>query len=387
MLVPLLRDLWVLMAELATAPENRHKLEAGTTAVTQAMVDRLESEIDALDERFDPPKEFIVPGGNVASAWLDLARTVVRRAERHSLHGGACAVARRAVPQPAVGPAVDDGALAGRGGRLDPAGARRRRRRPDLTAMTTSSALTGGVATFNPTPSIERSHDVVVSVGRSVPSTADVVGVPVGTKGAVPRQLGLDRATLAEFGFDAKVGQTLVVPRRDGATLAAVGIGDPADLTPATLRDAAAAFARAAAKHGALATTLADVAPGVAPDVAAQAIVEGVLLARYRYGALKRDTPAAGLRELTLVVTAPRTGGGGARRRTGPRRRRRGAAGTRPRQHPAGPPDCDAAWPTSPASSARRRSSRSRCSTPTRCASSAAAACSASTPAAPSHRA
>ncbi len=85
MLVPLLRDLWVLMAELATAVENRHKLEPGTTAVTQPMVDRLESEIDALDERFDPPKGFTVPGGNVASAWLDLARTVVRRAERHAL--------------------------------------------------------------------------------------------------------------------------------------------------------------------------------------------------------------------------------------------------------------------------------------------------------------
>ncbi len=173
--------------------------------------------------------------------------------------------------------------------------------------MTTSSALTGGVATFNPTPSIERSHDVVVSVGRSVPSTADVVGVPVGTKGAVPRQLGLDRTTLAESGFDAKVGQTLVVPRREGPTLVAVGVGDPADLTPAAIRDAAAAFARAAAKHGALATTLVEVAPGVPADVAAQAIVEGVLLARYRYGALKRDTPAAGLRELTLVVTATRT--------------------------------------------------------------------------------
>ena len=173
--------------------------------------------------------------------------------------------------------------------------------------MTTSSALTGGVATFNPTPSIERSHDVVVAVGRSVPSTADVVGVPVGTKGPVPRQIGLDRPTMAESGFDGKVGQTLVVPRRDGATLIAIGVGQPAALTAADLRDAAAAFARAAAKHGALATTLAEIAAGVPADIAAQVIVEGVLLARYRYGALKREAPAAGLRELTLVVTAPRT--------------------------------------------------------------------------------
>jgi cob(I)alamin adenosyltransferase len=85
LLIGLEGDLWVLMAELATAPENRHKLEAGSTAVTQAMVDRLESEIDALDGRFEPPKGLTVPGGNVASAWLDLARTVVRRAERHAL--------------------------------------------------------------------------------------------------------------------------------------------------------------------------------------------------------------------------------------------------------------------------------------------------------------
>ena len=53
------------------------------------MVDRLERDIDALDERFESPKEFVVPGGNVASAWLDLARTVVRRAERHSLPAAA----------------------------------------------------------------------------------------------------------------------------------------------------------------------------------------------------------------------------------------------------------------------------------------------------------
>ena len=49
------------------------------------MVDRLEATIDSLDEEFDHPTEFVVPGGNVVSAWLDLARTVVRRAERLSL--------------------------------------------------------------------------------------------------------------------------------------------------------------------------------------------------------------------------------------------------------------------------------------------------------------
>ena len=111
--------------------------------------------------------------------------------------------------------------------------------------------------------------------------------MPVGEKGAVPRQLGLDRATLVASGFDGKVGQTLVVPRRDGPSVVAVGIGDPRELDAARLRDAAAAFARAAAKHGHLATTLADVA-GTDAAAAGQAVVEGILLARYRYGALKQ---------------------------------------------------------------------------------------------------
>jgi cob(I)alamin adenosyltransferase len=85
MLVRLMTDLYVLMAELATHPDNRGKLTAGQTAVSQAMVDQLESLIDELDTRFEPPTEFVVPGGSRVAAWLDLARTVVRRAERCSL--------------------------------------------------------------------------------------------------------------------------------------------------------------------------------------------------------------------------------------------------------------------------------------------------------------
>jgi cob(I)alamin adenosyltransferase len=85
LLVPIMRDMYVLMAELATLPENRHKLSPGMSAVTQEMIDALEATIDLLDTRFDPPTEFVVPGGNRIAAWLDLARTVVRRAERHSL--------------------------------------------------------------------------------------------------------------------------------------------------------------------------------------------------------------------------------------------------------------------------------------------------------------
>jgi cob(I)alamin adenosyltransferase len=81
-LTVLARDLYVLMAEVATAPENRHKLTPGSTLVTGAMVEDLERGIDDLNERFEMPSDFIIPGENRCVAALDMARTIVRRAER-----------------------------------------------------------------------------------------------------------------------------------------------------------------------------------------------------------------------------------------------------------------------------------------------------------------
>ena len=82
LLISIERDLWVLMAELATDPANRHKLVAGTSLVTDEMVSALEHSIDDISSRFEPPTEFVVPGQNRIAALLDVARTVVRRAER-----------------------------------------------------------------------------------------------------------------------------------------------------------------------------------------------------------------------------------------------------------------------------------------------------------------
>jgi cob(I)alamin adenosyltransferase len=76
------RELWVLMAEVATAPRNRRKLVPGASIVTAEMVDALESRVHELEAAGAMPSEFVVPGENVASAALDVARTVVRRAER-----------------------------------------------------------------------------------------------------------------------------------------------------------------------------------------------------------------------------------------------------------------------------------------------------------------
>ena len=101
---------------------------------------------------------------------------------------------------------------------------------------------------FDPAPSWRRAADLVVGVARSAPSGAAAVGVPVGEKGAVPRQLGVDRATLTALGFEGKAGQALLVPRRDGADVVAIGTGT-GQLSVTDVRDAAAAFARAVPKH------------------------------------------------------------------------------------------------------------------------------------------
>ena len=85
LLIGLQRDLWVLMAEVATAPDRRDRLTAGQTLVTPEMVARLEPVIDELTTRFDAPTEFVLPGQTPTAAALDLARTVVRRAERSAL--------------------------------------------------------------------------------------------------------------------------------------------------------------------------------------------------------------------------------------------------------------------------------------------------------------
>jgi len=82
LLVRLQRELFVVGAELATAPRNRAKLEPGVSLVTRAMVDALEPLIDDVTERYVPPTEFVLPGENRVAAALDVARTVVRRAER-----------------------------------------------------------------------------------------------------------------------------------------------------------------------------------------------------------------------------------------------------------------------------------------------------------------
>jgi len=161
------------------------------------------------------------------------------------------------------------------------------------------------IAGFDPVPSIAQVADVALHVARSAPAAADAIGIAVATDGPVPRSLGLDRKTLAAAGFEGKVGQALLVPRADGPLLVAVGVGAAGKADAAALRDAAAAFARTASRATKLATSLAEA--GVAkPDAAAQAVVEGILLARYRYDALKNEPTGIPVQEIVLVAAADR---------------------------------------------------------------------------------
>jgi leucyl aminopeptidase len=153
------------------------------------------------------------------------------------------------------------------------------------------------------------SSSVNVEVVRSVPRTVEAVGLPVATSGPVPRQLGMSRATLAAHGFEGKPGQVLVLPAVTGATPIAIGVGDPGSLTANGLRSAAASLVRAAGKRATIATTLADL-EGVDAKSAGQAVIEGALLAGYKYIGLKTDTSgAATLTGVSLVVGDKRSAG------------------------------------------------------------------------------
>ena len=148
---------------------------------------------------------------------------------------------------------------------------------------------------------------VTVHIVRSTPRAVDSIGVPVGSSGPVPRSLGLNRAALTAAGFEGKAGQTLVLPSANGPTQIAIGIGDD-KLSVSGVRNAAAALVRASGKRATIATALADL-EGVEAAAAAQAVVEGALLAAYRYHGLKTEPPTNGLTELSLVVGERRVGG------------------------------------------------------------------------------
>lgn len=143
--------------------------------------------------------------------------------------------------------------------------------------------------------------NVNVAVAKTAPKDATAVAYAVATKGAVPRQLGMNRAGLEANDFSGKSGEMLAVPNADGVVYA-VGVGDPDSIDLASVRTASANFARAAAKHAHIAINLANL-DHLDAAAAGHAVAEGALLGSYRYVGLKSDeSSAAKLTDLTLIV-------------------------------------------------------------------------------------
>jgi len=78
LVLQLQRDLYQLMAEVASTQETEQRFRA----IDDGKVKWLETQIDEIGRGVDIPEEFIIPGDNPCAAAFSLARTVVRRAER-----------------------------------------------------------------------------------------------------------------------------------------------------------------------------------------------------------------------------------------------------------------------------------------------------------------
>jgi len=72
------RDLYKIMAEVASSPENREKF----SSLDATRITWLESQVDVFTSITQVPKEFVLPGDTPSGAAFSLARTIVRRTER-----------------------------------------------------------------------------------------------------------------------------------------------------------------------------------------------------------------------------------------------------------------------------------------------------------------
>ena len=84
MLARIQNELFDLGADLATPGEDFAPGET-TLRIAAEQIDRLEREIDKMNEELEPLKSFILPGGGAVAAYLHLARSITRRAERSAV--------------------------------------------------------------------------------------------------------------------------------------------------------------------------------------------------------------------------------------------------------------------------------------------------------------
>ncbi len=150
-------------------------------------------------------------------------------------------------------------------------------------------------------PSLRHQVAVTVVDEESELSGADAVSVPVTSSGQVPEVLGVSLEALSRAGFKPSIGSALPFPTASGPTLVAVGLGDVADMDAAAVRDAAAAFAAAVPFDADLATRVPRSSTMTVAEAAA-AIVEGVLLARYRFSLRSKESGAVRVDSLTVLA-------------------------------------------------------------------------------------
>lgn len=81
-LIEVQKDLYYMMSEVSATPDNALRFRN----ITDERVNWLELQIDDISSKVVIPNEFILPGDSKAGAAIDLARTIVRRAERHLAH-------------------------------------------------------------------------------------------------------------------------------------------------------------------------------------------------------------------------------------------------------------------------------------------------------------
>jgi leucyl aminopeptidase len=154
---------------------------------------------------------------------------------------------------------------------------------------------------FDPVPSLARATSVSVSSQPPVDPGALAVFVPA--EGELPESIAeIGRDALAAAGFTGAENQTLLLPGTPLRVL--VGTGKAGIDSDARLRDAVAAFTRAAREEARIGVDLTELLASGDWDaeVAVQAAIEGAVLARYRYDALKSDPKTVALEELMLQI-------------------------------------------------------------------------------------
>jgi leucyl aminopeptidase len=152
-------------------------------------------------------------------------------------------------------------------------------------------------------PSLRGGIEVRVVAHDADLDGVEALSIPVTASGDVPDSLGVDREGLRRAGFTPTVGSALAFPGSGVPVLVAVGVGEVAELAHAAVRDAAAAFAGAVPFDAHLATRV----PGserLGLAESAAAIVEGVLLKRYRFSLRSTEPGPVPVASLTLIAPA-----------------------------------------------------------------------------------